>query len=156
YRGRPGSLFRFRQPSCTGGHGGRVNSVHGSVTRHPRGVGGLEPIAGAAMDTGGLQDIGHMLGVVDAIELVLQFSGNVHLDKVDIVSHGDTTSCYTLCTTHVYTTGNCVGHAVEYRAGYRPTQREPCAGVGHCRLGPGRTWVALLLRAHTEDDRGAC
>src|SRR5262244_1970945 len=88
YLGRPCPLFRFYQPSCAAGHVGRVNGVHGRVPRHPRGVGRLEPVSGAAVDAGGLQNIRHMLGVIDTIELILQLSGDIHLDEVYIVCHG--------------------------------------------------------------------
>src|SRR5436309_754251 len=92
YPGGPRPLFRFRQPSSAAGHVGRVNVIHGGVTRQPSGVGGLEPVAGAAMDAGSLQNIGYMLGIIDPIELVFQFSGNIHLDEVYIVCHGAATS----------------------------------------------------------------
>src|SRR5207244_6560205 len=58
YLGGPRPLFRFRQPSGAAGHVGRVNVIHGGVTRHPSGVSGLEPVAGAAMDAGSFQNIG--------------------------------------------------------------------------------------------------
>src|SRR5262249_18407468 len=97
---------------------------------------------GAAMHAGRLQNIGHMLGVVDTIELVLQSSGDIHLDKVDIVGHGAVTSCQMLCTILGCNTGHLVGHPVEYKAGYRPTQRD-LRRVGRCCPGASITWVAL-------------
>jgi hypothetical protein len=44
------------------------------------------------MDAGNLHNIGHMLGVIDPIELVFEMGGDIHLDKVDVVCHGDGTS----------------------------------------------------------------
>src|SRR5437870_369887 len=98
YLGGPRPLFRFRQPSGAAGHVGRVNVVHGGVPGHPRGVGGLEPVASTAMDARRLENIGDVFGIVDPIKLVFEFGGDIHLDEVDIVGHRDVTSCHTRCT----------------------------------------------------------
>src|SRR5919204_560041 len=79
---RPGNPFR--QPSGAARHVGRVNVVHGGVPGHPRGVGGLESVAGTAMDAWRLQNIGDVFGIIDAIELIFEFSGDIHLDEIDI------------------------------------------------------------------------
>ena len=35
-----------------------------------------------------------VFGIIDAIELVFEFGGDIHLDEVDIVGHCDVTSCH--------------------------------------------------------------
>jgi hypothetical protein len=44
------------------------------------------------MDAGRLQNVGYVLGVIDAIEFIFQFGGDIHLDEVNIVCHGVATS----------------------------------------------------------------
>src|SRR5215470_17465066 len=99
YLGGPRSLFRFCLPASTAGDIGRVNVVHGGVAGHSRGVGGFEPVAATAMDARRLQNIGDVFGIIDAIELVFEFGGDIHLDEVDIVGHRGVTSCPTCCMT---------------------------------------------------------
>src|SRR4029434_4395558 len=75
------------------------------VPGHPRGVGGFEAVAGAAMHTRRLHNIGDVFGIIDAIELVFEGSGNIHLDELDIVGHCDATSCHMRCTIAMPHTG---------------------------------------------------
>jgi len=34
-----------------------------------------------------LHNIGDVFGIIDAVELVFEFGGDIHLDKINIVSH---------------------------------------------------------------------
>jgi len=60
------------------------------------------------MDARRLQNIGDVFGIVDAIELVFEFGGDIHLHQVDIVGHRDVTSCNMRCTIAMPHTGHSV------------------------------------------------
>src|SRR5262249_42237546 len=81
---RPVTLLRCREPGRAVDYAGRIDLIHREVTRHAVTVRGLQAVARTSLDARNLQDLGYVLVIVDTIECILVFGGNVHLHQVDV------------------------------------------------------------------------